>query len=880
MGDLLLKTLPMFLTPAPIARFQRSRVHLRRRGGSNLWGLCRKISVGVSELDIIYSTESADGSVLFRFGTASEIAEYVASQKVLNVNDRLETESFEEVDDEVQDKNIENEDTVEGFVDEVLDTNLEMAGDLRENGVDCTSDSSDVLSGEKIISDGAVVSDAPCPDIISNVSVVEPSVNEDGDGSLKTGNLGVAENISCNEIDIESGFEKESSTLNKTSDSDSDLEVSLGDEVVRVEIISVFDENSECNSQKENVDVESSSSSADDFEGDVGKDNLYLKTSSVSDENSVGNTEKEFVIVESIISDDDLESYGRHHSSILVDKDNDLVAFEPDVIGSSSLKEASHYVDKEDIWSPSVVSEISILATDENIKRSDINDVPMAEKSDVSSYDTDSNGNTELSAIRETRISYEELESDDKEILVHNGSLTFDEEMACDSDKEYVALQKTTLSEVIHNEDPRDCSSLLINSLDAVSVAERPSADVISNQKNNLDASDASGSPSSSFAGEGDFSHESSDETNMRNLDTAVSATGSAIIKDTDGSNSIAVISVASQPYTELILDKRKDLGIEEGFLSTIGTDSLNLTDEKATQTTEVIEVSEADVMSKGVATLSVYEVTEQIPAPAQLVADREGASPVRFCLSIGAALLPQTLEPLTAGEDAYFIAGEAWFGVADGVGQWSLEGTDAGFYGHELMECCRRIVSNGGCPPSTNPKEVLSRSAAEATSPGSATVLVAYFDGQVLHASNIGDTGFVIVRNGVVLCRSLPTVHDFHFPLQIRKGDDPLELVECYEIELDEGDAIIAATDGLFDNMYDQEIASVVTKSLQANMSPEEVAAVLAVKSQEIGTSTSTSTRTPFADAAQAAGYAGYTGGKLDDVAVLVSVVQKKSHI
>ncbi|CAM8928232.1 unnamed protein product [Rhodiola kirilowii] len=652
MGDLLLKTLPMFLAPAPIARFQRSRVHLRRRGGSNLWGLCRKISVGVSELDIIYSTESADGSVLFRFGTASEIAEYVASQKVLNVNDRLETEIFEEVDDEVHEKNIENEDTVEGFVDEVLDTNLEMAGDLRENGVDCTSDSSDILSGEKIISHGAVVSDAPCPDIISNVSVEEPPVNEDGDGSLKTGNLGVAENISCNEIDIESGFEKESSTLNKTSDSDSDLEVSLGDEVVRVESISVFDENSECNSQKQNVDVESSSSSADDFEGDVGKDNLYLETSSVSEENSVGNTKKEFVIVEGIISDDDLESYGRHHSTILedailVDKDNDLVAYEPDVIKSSSLKEASHYVDKEeeDIWSPSVVSEISILATDENIKRSYINDAPMAEKSDVSSYDTDSNGNTELSAIRETRISDEELKSDDKEIPVINGSLTFDEEMACDSDTEYVALRKTTLSEVIHSEDPRDCSSLLINSLDAVSVVERLSADVISNQKNNLDASDASGSPGSSFAGEGDFSHESSNETNIMNLDTAVSATGSAIIEDTDGGNSIAVISVASQPDTELILDKWKDLGIEEGFLSTTGTDSLNLTDEKATQTTEVIEVSEADVMSKGVATLSVYEVTERSPALAQLVADREGASPVRFCLSIGAALLPQTLE-------------------------------------------------------------------------------------------------------------------------------------------------------------------------------------------------------------------------------------------
>lgn len=32
--------------------------------------------------------------------------------------------------------------------------------------------------------------------------------------------------------------------------------------------------------------------------------------------------------------------------------------------------------------------------------------------------------------------------------------------------------------------------------------------------------------------------------------------------------------------------------------------------------------------------------------------------------------------QALTGGEDAYFIAGETWFGVADGEGQWSLEGS------------------------------------------------------------------------------------------------------------------------------------------------------------------------------------------------------------
>ena len=32
--------------------------------------------------------------------------------------------------------------------------------------------------------------------------------------------------------------------------------------------------------------------------------------------------------------------------------------------------------------------------------------------------------------------------------------------------------------------------------------------------------------------------------------------------------------------------------------------------------------------------------------------------------------------QALTGKEDAYFVAGQNWLGVADGVGQWSLEGT------------------------------------------------------------------------------------------------------------------------------------------------------------------------------------------------------------
>lgn len=193
-------------------------------------------------------------------------------------------------------------------------------------------------------------------------------------------------------------------------------------------------------------------------------------------------------------------------------------------------------------------------------------------------------------------------------------------------------------------------------------------------------------------------------------------------------------------------------------------------------------------------------------------------------------------------------------------------------------MKNCEIIVSDNSTAAMVNPLEVLSRSVKETQSSGSSTVLVAYFDGLALHVANIGDTGFMIIRHGAVYKKSSPMLHELNFPVHIERGDDPLELAEEYRIDLDEGDTIIAATDGLFDNLYEQEIASVVSKSLQATMKPEEIAEVLATRAQEAGGYACA--RSPFADAAQAAGYTGYTGGKLDDVAVIVSFVENRSNL
>ncbi|MCL7022060.1 hypothetical protein MKW94_009769 [Papaver nudicaule] len=289
-------------------------------------------------------------------------------------------------------------------------------------------------------------------------------------------------------------------------------------------------------------------------------------------------------------------------------------------------------------------------------------------------------------------------------------------------------------------------------------------------------------------------------------------------------------------------------------------------------------ESSEGDSENKVTLEMRSLEVakSQDVEIPVTSSTKTPVVSPPGLILSSSAAMLPHPSKALSGGEDAFFIKCHNWIGVADGVGQWSLEGINAGLYAQELMANCAKIVSVSESITVTEPDKVLIGSAAKARSLGSSTILVAYFDGQVFHAANIGDSGFLIVRNGTVFRRSSPMLHGFNFPLQIERGDDPTSMIEKYEIDLDEGDVIVAATDGLFDNLYEQEIALIVSKSLQSNLKPKEIADFLAARAQEVGRSKLG--RSPFADAAKAAGYTTYSGGKLDDVTVIVSVVQTNS--
>ena len=102
----------------------------------------------------------------------------------------------------------------------------------------------------------------------------------------------------------------------------------------------------------------------------------------------------------------------------------------------------------------------------------------------------------------------------------------------------------------------------------------------------------------------------------------------------------------------------------------------------------------------------------------------------------------------------------------------------------------------------------------------GGSTACLGHLDepNGVLRVANLGDSGFRLVRSGKVTAVSGEQRHSPFTPWQLTVApagqdmiEDQPEAAELVELMLEPGDIVILATDGLFDNVYDDEIESVI---------------------------------------------------------------------
>lgn len=172
---------------------------------------------------------------------------------------------------------------------------------------------------------------------------------------------------------------------------------------------------------------------------------------------------------------------------------------------------------------------------------------------------------------------------------------------------------------------------------------------------------------------------------------------------------------------------------------------------------------------------------------------------------------------------------------------------------------------------PVVDPSVVLARAYERNPFVGSATALLCVLNGRELACANIGDSKFLLIRfdekdSPFVVLQSKLQQHVFNTPYQLAKipsaveieygllqqlippddiadllveyetlefCKDPPEVAELYQTSIQEGDLLILATDGLFDNVFLDEIMGIIRKTINSRphnkVVPKEIANAIA---------------------------------------------------
>ncbi|EAL67260.1 protein phosphatase 2C-related protein [Dictyostelium discoideum AX4] len=239
------------------------------------------------------------------------------------------------------------------------------------------------------------------------------------------------------------------------------------------------------------------------------------------------------------------------------------------------------------------------------------------------------------------------------------------------------------------------------------------------------------------------------------------------------------------------------------------------------------------------------------------------------FHLNSGVCVIPHPNKRHKGGEDAYFISiDQNVIGVADGVGGWGDVGIDPSEYSNTLMKGSK--IGADSQKVERDPLIIMEQGyqyAQDVKGSSTCCIVVLSATNNILSA-NLGDSGFLVIRNNEVIFRTREQQHAFNMPFQLgtQSIDRPIHSITA-SFPAEKGDLIIMGTDGVFDNLFDDEILEIGEKYDD----PQIIARQVAKRAFEVGCSTTI--YTPFAKNAGHNGYI-YNGGKLDDITVVVGLV------
>ena len=290
--------------------------------------------------------------------------------------------------------------------------------------------------------------------------------------------------------------------------------------------------------------------------------------------------------------------------------------------------------------------------------------------------------------------------------------------------------------------------------------------------------------------------------------------------------------------------EKSIDIGGFFGSIFKAATSTFDSTDAVATKTDDLIAIPSTTTITKTTTPVKIESAAYVLPHPSKI---------------------------FWGGEDAVFVKGRT-FGVFDGVsGAKKLDGIP--LYSKTLANEMKRLIPNDSTALSTPDLTRLLSQCAETANQiatGASTAVVASIgeDG-FLRALNVGDSTCIVIRNGKVVAKTREISHYFECPYQLSvdSPDKPKDGTKL-NVELMPGDIIFMASDGVFDNLSETEVAEMVVKEKQLSQMAKRVSDMSRKASQD------RNAKTPYAKQAQKYGdpdYQSGLGGKLDDVSCVV---------
>ncbi|KAK3835346.1 MAG: phosphatase 2C-like domain-containing protein [Linnemannia elongata] len=277
------------------------------------------------------------------------------------------------------------------------------------------------------------------------------------------------------------------------------------------------------------------------------------------------------------------------------------------------------------------------------------------------------------------------------------------------------------------------------------------------------------------------------------------------------------------------------------------------------------------------------------------------------------------------AGEDAFFhvsTPSRVALGVADGVGGWSEVGVDPALFSWALMDNAEAVarltdVDQSGADTKDSQadhnaskipldaqtildgaySELVQSGKVEAGSSTACILSLCKVTG-TLRASNLGDSAYLLIRDNKCIYESPSQQHFWNCPYQLtvlppgypgakqHVMDMPKDAAQTTH-QLQDGDVIVLATDGFWDNVFTKEAIELVDRELgdviqQTKGGPghgasvEDVVGRVRALSQRLTNtarrfSLDQKRRTPFSQSARHI----RSGGKVDDITVIVTLVR-----